>query len=395
MISPKQLAGFVVIATLSLSAVSAATQPSLRQTLEPYLKEYNLPAFAAAVFKQGVVIASGAAGTRRAGIDIPVQIDDRFHLGSDTKAFTSLLVGQLVQQGKWQWDSTLAQIFPELKETMDPEFAKITLQELLSHTSGLKDGPEFIDLIGRSYMQDGNMDEVRYWMVKETASKPLDHPRGSKFEYSNLGYVIAGAVLERMSGKTWEELVREQIVEPLELKSAGFGPQSSLGRVDAPLGHLMVNGKLKPMLAGPNGDNPLIIGPAGTMHMSVLDFARWAAWQAGEGKRAPALVSPETLKKLHTPIVETGVRAGAAPGTPKTGGYALGWGQIKMEWAPEPAITHTGSNEMNLAIAMFWPDKDFGFVMMTNVATKAADEAMQKLAAELYNRFSASTVGGN
>jgi len=222
MISPKQLAGFVVIATLSLSAVSAATQPSLRQTLEPYLKEYNLPAFAAAVFKQGVVIASGAAGTRRAGIDIPVQIDDRFHLGSDTKAFTSLLVGQLVQQGKWQWDSTLAQIFPELKETMDPEFAKITLQELLSHTSGLKDGPEFIDLIGRSYMQDGNMDEVRYWMVKETASKPLDHPRGSKFEYSNLGYVIAGAVLERMSGKTWEELVREQIVEPLELKSAGF-----------------------------------------------------------------------------------------------------------------------------------------------------------------------------
>src|SRR6516164_5709784 len=126
MISPKQLAGFVVIATLSLSAVSAATQPSLRQTLEPYLKEYNLPAFAAAVFKQGVVIASGAAGTRHAGIDIPVQIDDRFHLGSDTKAFTSLLVGQLVQQGKWQWDSTLAQIFPELKETMDPEFAKIT-----------------------------------------------------------------------------------------------------------------------------------------------------------------------------------------------------------------------------------------------------------------------------
>jgi hypothetical protein len=75
--------------------------------------------------------------------------------------------------------------------------------------------------------------------------------------------------------------------------------------------------------------------------------------------------------------------------------HALGWGQIKMEWAPEPAITHTGSNEMNLAIAMFWPDKDFGFVMMTNVATKAADEAMQKLAAELYNRFSASIVGGN
>jgi CubicO group peptidase (beta-lactamase class C family) len=232
-------------------------------------------------------------------------------------------------------------------------------------------------------------------MVKETASKPLDHPRGSKFDYSNLGYTIAGAVLERIGGKTWEELVTERIIEPLGLKSAGFGPQSSLGKVDAPLGHLVVNGKLKPMLAGPNGDNPLIVGPAGTMHMSILDFAKWVAWQAGEGKRPPALVSPEIVKKLHTPVIETGVRDTAAPGTPKTGGYALGWGQVKMAWAPEPVITHTGSNQMNLAIAMFWPDKDFGFVMMTNVGTKAADDAMQKLAAELYDRFSASTVGGN
>jgi hypothetical protein len=168
-----------------------------------------------------------------------------------------------------------------------------------------------------------------------------------------------------------------------------------VGKVDAPLGHLIVNGKLKSMLAGPNGDNPLILGSAGTLHMSVLDFAKWVAWQAGEGKRTPTLVSPDTMKKLHTPIIETGVRDGAAPGTPKTGGYALGWGKVKMPWAAEPVITHTGSNQMNLAIAMFWPDKDFGFVMMTNVGTKAADDAMQKLAAELYSRFSESTVGAN
>jgi CubicO group peptidase (beta-lactamase class C family) len=124
-------------------------------------------------------------------------------------------------------------------------------------------------------------------MVKETAPKPLDHPRGSKFDYSNLGYTIAGALLERIGGKSWEELVTERIIEPLELKSAGFGPQASLGKVDAPLGHLIEEGKTKAMLAGPNGDNPLILGPAGTMHMSVLDFAKWVAWQAGEGKRPP------------------------------------------------------------------------------------------------------------
>jgi Beta-lactamase len=150
-----------------------------------------------------------------------------------------------------------------------------------------------------------------------------------------------------------------------------------------------VNGKTKAILAGPNGDNPLIIGPAGTIHMSVLDFAKWAAWNAGEGKRGPELVSAATLKKLHTPFVSTGARDGAAPGTPKAGGYGLGWGSLQESWAPAPAITHTGSNTMNLATVMFWPDTDFGFVMMTNIGGQPSDQALRKLAAELYKEFAA------
>jgi CubicO group peptidase (beta-lactamase class C family) len=205
-------------------------------------------------------INSGVAGTRRAGKDIPVRIDDRFHLGSDSEAFTSLLAALFVEEGK---------------------------------------------------------------------------------------------------------------------------------PVDAPLGHVIEEGKPKAILAGPNGDNPLILGPAGTMHMSVLDFAKWVAWQAGEGRRPPALVSPDTVKRLHTPVIDTGVRENAPPGTPKTGGYALGWGQVTEDWAPEPAVTHTGSNTMNLALAMFWPETDFGFVIVTNSAGTRADEALRKLAVTLCQEFSA------
>ena len=126
-----------------------------------------------------------------------MEIEDRFHLGSDSKAFTSLLAGQFVAQGKLRWDSTFVEVFPELKSEMNSEFAKITLQELLSHSSGRgADGPGLIDLLSRSCQQDGNMDKVRYWMVRETASKPLDHARSSTFAYSNLGYTIAGAILD-------------------------------------------------------------------------------------------------------------------------------------------------------------------------------------------------------
>lgn len=379
--------GLIYLIASSITA-SAADQPqSLNSTLEPYLKEFGLPALSAAVFKNGEIIAAGAVGTRRAGENIPVAIDDKFHLGSDSKAFTALLAGIYVQQGKLRWDSTLGEIFPELKNRMDPEFAKISVEELLSHTSGLTDDA-LGNLIDGSYRQDGNMDEVRYWMLKETAPKTLNHPRGAKFSYSNLGYTFAGAILERLSGKTWEELVEEKIIEPMGLKTAGFGPQASLGKVDQPLGHVLQDGKPKPILAGPNGDNPLIVGPAGTMHMSVLDFAKWVAWHAGEGKRGPALVSAEILKKLHTPVIDIGERKDAAPGTPQSGGgYALGWGRTRPTWAAAPMLSHSGSNTLNLATADFWPEADFGFVMMTNVSGKGADDALHKLAEDLYQRF--------
>ncbi|MBV8829317.1 MAG: beta-lactamase family protein [Acidobacteriaceae bacterium] len=288
--SPKALGSILVLIALTSSVGRGAQTQSLNPSLDPYLKGFGLPALAAAVFRNGDIIACGAVGTRRAGQQIPVTINDRFHLGSDDKAFTALLAGQFVEAGKLSWNSTLADVYPELKAKFNSEFAKITLQQLLSHSSGLSD-KSLLDLAYRSYQQEGNLNDVRYWIVQETGAKPLDHPRGSRFDYSNLGYTIAGAMLERVGNKSWEELIEERIIKPMALATAGCGPQSSLGKVDAPLGHLLIDGKLKAMLAGPNGDNPLIMGPAGTLHISVLDFAKWVAWNAGEGKRGPALVS--------------------------------------------------------------------------------------------------------
>ena len=130
--------------------------------------------------------------------------------------------------------------------------------------------------------------------------------------YSNMNYIIAGSAMERIAGKTWEELVTDRVFDPLGLKTAGLGPQSTIGRVDAPLGHDEVDGKVKAFLAGPNGDNPPVIGPAGTAHMSVLDFARWAGWNAGAGKRGPSLVKPETRDRLHAMVVTIPPKKGAA-----------------------------------------------------------------------------------
>ncbi len=236
---------FTVLLILSVPWPLPA-QISLDATLTPFLSRYDLPALAAAVVKNGEIQAAGAVGTRRAGTNIPVTINDRFHLGSDTKAMTALLAAGLVEQGKLHWDSNVAAIFPELSKKMDPGLRKVTLEQLLSHTGGL----------------------------------PSDNET-----FGNL-----------------------------------------------------LNGKVKAFLAGPNGDNPAIIGPAGIAHMSILDFARWAGWNAGEGKREPQLVRPETLRKLHTPVISMPEKKEAAPGTPSHGRYALGWGELTVPWAPGPLL---------------------------------------------------------
>jgi CubicO group peptidase (beta-lactamase class C family) len=377
----------LVATALSCPVGSASAQASLDGLLRPYLARYELPALAAAVVKDGKIIAAGAVGTRKAGANIPVTVNDRFHLGSDTKGMTALLAAIFVEEGKLRWDSTMADVFPELAEKMDAGLRRVTLAQLLSHTSGIpSDTDLFGDLVDQSRLHAGNLDEMRYWVVQQWSTQPLASEPGTKYAYSNLGYLTAGAMIERVGGKTWEELIRERVFLPLGLQSAGLGPQATLGEIDAPLGHLMVGGKPKALLAGPHGDNPLVIGPAGGAHMSVLDFARWAGWNASEGKRGPELVGAETLKRLHTPVISYEVPK-AAPWWPTSWKYAMGWGEWVVDWASEPLLAHAGSNKFNLAHIWINPKRDFAIVMVTNIYTSKADQGLTALARELYTQL--------
>ncbi len=377
-----------VISILFFIFGTAQAQTSLNARLTPYLSQYNLPALAAAVVKGGRIIAAGAVGTRKAGLEIPVTLNDRFHLGSDTKAMTALLAAMLVEEGKLRWNTTIREVFPELAEKMDPALGGVTLEQLLSHTSGIPtDNEDIFKLYSEAMSQEGNLDEMRYWLVQQWSKRPLESPPGTKFAYSNTGYIFVGAMIERIGGKTWDEMITERIFGPLNLRTAGLGPQASLGKIDAPLGHALINGKVKAFLAGPNGDGPAIVGPAGIAHMSILDFARWAGWNAGEGKRKPALVKPETLRKLHTPVITMPERKDAAPGTPPGGKYALGWGELTVDWAPYPLLYHGGSNSMNLAHIWLDTKSDTAIVMTTNISTPEANQAFSELAKELYTNF--------
>jgi CubicO group peptidase (beta-lactamase class C family) len=366
---------------------SASAQERIDDLLKPIRVKQGLPALAAAVAREGRIVAVGAVGTRVQGEEIPVTIDDRFHLGSDTKAMTATLAGILIDKGRLSWTSTIGEVLGPVIPGLKPKFAAITLEQLLSHTSGL---PTDNDEIGALYSSPDAYEltstQYRRRMIATWATKHEPGASG-KFEYSNLGYIIVGAMIEEITGEAWERLIQEQIFEPLGLKTAGLGPQATMGVFDAPVGHFVDDaGKVTPHPWGPSADAPAVVGPAGIAHMSVTDFATWAAWNAGEGKRGPAILKTETLKRLHTPHITMDI-ANPKPGTPKSGSYGFGWGLVKFDWSAKPLLTHNGSNSMNLATILVDTDNDIGIVITTNFPGDKADAALLEVTRLLYQKF--------
>lgn len=384
-------------AILALALAMAPSLPSpvfaqgdpLDAMLEKVRVEHALPALAAAVSRGGEIVASGIAGVRAQGTLIEAEVGDRFHLGSDTKAMTATLAGMMVEEGKLRWDSTIGEVLGPVVPGMNEKLAAVTLEQLLSHSSGI---PTDTDEIGKLYFSpdafEYEMRAQRLRLIDAWKANAPKVPEGSPFQYANLGYIIAGAMIERAANAPWEELITRRIFEPLGLKTAGLGPQARMGRIDAPVGHkLDDNGAITPMFWGPAADVPPVLGPAGIAHMSILDFVRWAAWNAGGGKRGPALVGPETLARIHRAHVRTPEIANPRPGTPKTGEYALGWGIVTFAWSGGPVLTHAGSNGMNLAQILIDPAKDLAIVVTTNITGEKADAASLAVLEMLYRRY--------
>ncbi len=385
----------------TLVAIAVAMSPAVRRgedelgtMLDSIRTRHDLPALAAAVVKDGRIVASGIAGVRVYHASIPALIDDRFHVGSDTKAMTATLIGMLVEQGKLRWNSSIGEVLGPVVPGLKPRFAAITLEQLLSHTSGLpSDNDELVALYTSPEAYDYTLTEYRRRIIATWGAK--HEPRGTEkvqFEYSNFGYIIAGAMIEQAADEPWEHLITTRIFEPLGLKSAGLGPQATLGKWDAPVGHAVDGaGRITPRPWGPSADVPLPMGPAGIAHMSVRDFAVWAGWNAGEGKRGPVIVSSETLKRLHRSHVTMEI-ADPKPGTPKSGAYALGWGLAKFDWTPKPVLTHNGSNSMNFALILVDAEIDLAITTMTNFPGQTADRAAVETAEQLYRRYAKSVA---
>lgn len=342
--------------------------------LEPIRAQRNVPALVAAAIRSNVVVAAGATGIRKFGLaETPVTLQDRFHLGSCTKSMTATLAAILVQEGVVSWDTTVGSAFPDLEPGMHASWKGVTLDLLLRNRGGAP-GNVAAALWNRLWTNHVSPQSQRRYLVQEVTKVAPESAPGSTYTYSNAGFAIAGHMLERATGRPWEELITERLFQPLGLDSAGFGPPASPRMVDEPWGHTW-SARPVPVEPGTAADNPPAIGPAGTVHMTVLDFARYAAAHVRGVRDGLPFLARAGWEKLHD-------------GSPfPADGYAMGWGYTERPWGGGRVLTHNGSNNQWFAVMWIAPNKDFAVVAITNTAGAAGSGATDDAVWALIQRF--------
>jgi CubicO group peptidase (beta-lactamase class C family) len=324
--------------------VPAVGDPAVTERLIPILRQHHLPAIAGAIVTSEGIESMGAVGVRKRGTDVAAGMDDRWHLGSNGKAMTATLVAKLVEQGRLKWGTTVADVFPELARTMHAKFKGVTVAQLLQHRGGLPPNLNPWDYLG------DDVQALRARAVREHLTKPPAQEPGAVFKYSNLGYIIIGAVVEKVTGQPWERVITDELFMPLGMTSTGFGGLGAPGKIDQPWPHLD-GGKPAPE-NGPAMDNAPVMGPAGRIHCTIQDWAKFIQDQLRGARGEPALLKPESYRTLHTP--------------PPGADYALGWEVLERKWAGGLALNHLGDNTMNVANVWAAPKRNVALLVCVN-----------------------------
>lgn len=371
------------LAVCSLLAAMAAGRvraqdPAPPEDLGPMLREalaeHHLPGAAAAVARSTGLVALGAAGRTAVEGGHPVTPRSRWHIGSCTKSMTAVLAAMMVEEGKLRFDATLAAAFPEAAETMHEDYRPVTLADLLHHRGGL---PAFTRSMAPESRHSRGLegppaDQRRAFAGRVLRAKPACPPR-SKYLYSNGGYGIAAAIVERAAGKPWEELIGEKLFAPLGMTTAGVGWPASAERPGEPLGHWGDPDELEALPPGHSYRLESCLDPAGDVHCSIEDFARYAQMHLRGLRGEAGLLKPETFRLLHE----------------DAGDYAMGW--VVGERDGAQASRHDGSAGTFYASMTVIPVRDLAIVLATNAGT--GEKAVRALLDRLLARWPAEAKG--
>lgn len=375
-------AGVVLLCSVAAASLGQSAGASdLQAVLERLRDRGGIPAMGAAIFTGDKIEWIGAAGVRAIGHDEKATVDDLWHLGSCTKSMTGTLIAEMCEKGELSPTMTIAEGLPGLGEGIEAKYRVATLSQLLTMTAGVPAELSKDSLWSRLWKQNGTVVEQRAELSQAVLSWGPKQAPGSKFEYANASFAIAGHIAEVKSGKPWEELMQERVFGPLGIKSAGFGAPGTAGRVDQPWGHRVKEKGSRELVAvdpgSPGADNPPAISPAGRVHMSMSDWAKYLMLHVRRGEGQPSIMKRVSFDLMQTP--------------PEGKDYAWGWGTASRPWGGR-VLTHSGSNTMWFCVAWVSPEKGFGVLVVTNVSMPDTPKVCDEVCWNLIQKRLASSA---
>ena len=331
---------------------------SIEDMLGSVRAEFGVPAVGGATVTTTGIKELGVSGIRKHGSNVAVEDGDRWHLGSDTKAMTATLLAVLASKPNAvvHWDMTISQAFPEWAQTMKPMFkdSKANFERLMAHRSGILtvSDEEWTALGDTSKTIKERRHEFAHLLLHRNHGDPnviFDAP-GFVFSYQNANFILAAAMMEQRTGKSWEDMMKTELFQPLGMTTAGFGAPGAVNQVNEPWGHTDESGQR----VASQGDNTPGLGPAGTVHASLQDWARFIRLHL-DGSEGSLVLSPTSLARLHTQYQTNNMYPNR-----------YGWGWIMYDESGV-ALGHDGSNGLWYCSCQVIPGKGVGFLAVSNI----------------------------
>lgn len=337
----------------------------LHGLLVDFRDRFGVPALGGAIVTRTGTLEVEAIGVRRRGGSDPVTIGDQWHIGSCAKAMTAALYARLVERGDTEWGVPIRDFFPDLADSLDPGWSAPTIDEVLVCRSGMQANLSRAEML-RSWEDTSPPTEQRTRAVLSALSRP---PRSrGVFRYSNLGYIVAGAAIDRIAGMPFEDALHINLLQPLEITSAGFGsPPDIWGhRPKLQVGSLSI-GRGSPAEPGQaRSDNPAVMTPAGRLHLTLTDWAKFQQLFLNQGAD---VLKPATIEHLLA----------LPPGRGTS--MAMGWAPARL---PEgTSYGMQGSNTLWAATALTDPNLERTAIVVANDGRTRLLRRSTQLAASL------------
>ncbi len=371
------LSGSLLIVLFSVFSVPSfgqtITSSQIDSLVERTLKTFDVPGIAVAIVKDGKVIHSKGYGVRSLRTMQKVDENTLFGIASNSKAFTSAALAMLVDEKKITWDDKVIDHIPEFR-MYDPYVTDaFTIRDLLTHRSGLGLGAG--DLMFFPEGSDFQMKDIIYnlrFLKQESGFR-------TKFDYDNNLYIVAGEVVKRVSGMSWEDFIEKRILQPLSMNAtrASFNRLKDTSNViDA---HVPVNGKVQ--VVGREWSD--VANAAGGIYSNIADLSKWAIMQMndgiyGDGKK---LFSAEVHDDMWSPQTILPVR-GPSPYNTHFASYGLGWFLSDVKGYKQ--VTHTGGLQGIVTQVTLIPELKLGIIVLTNQQAGAAFTAITNTIKDSY-----------